>query len=87
MTDEALKKAVDNRKEREGLLDKYNLVSRAISEFGDERTEYRAVLRLPGTTCYEDVHPSKKEFRLMLLNVRDRLDAEITRLDKEFIEL
>ncbi len=87
MTDENLKQAVENRKEREDLLDKYNLVSRAISEFGDERTEYRAVLRLPGTTCYEDVHPSKKEFRLMLLNVRDRLDAEITRLDKEFIEL
>ena len=44
-------------------------------------------MQFPGTGRYEDIYPSVKEFRLMLLNVRDRLDAEIARLDKEFASL
>ena len=87
MTDEALKQAVENRKEREDLLEKYNLVSRAVKDLDKEGFVCRAIVRFPGRGSYEDIYPSVKEFRLMLLNVRDRLDAEIARLDKEFVEL
>lgn len=87
MTDGILKQAVENRKEREDLLNKYNMVSRAVKEIDSRGFVYRTVVQFPGTALYEDIYPSVKEFRLMLLNVRDRLDAEIARLDKEFAEL
>ena len=87
MTDGILKQAVENRKKREDLLNKYNMVSRAVKDLDSRGFVYRTVVQLPGTAIYEDIYPSKKEFRLMLLNVRDRLDAEISRLDKEFSEL
>lgn len=87
MTDGILKQAVENRKEREDLLSKYNMVTRAVNDLNKKGFVCRTLVQFPGTSRYEDIYPSVKEFRLMLLNVRDRLDAEIARLDKEFAEL
>lgn len=87
MTDGILKQAVENREERENLLNKYNMATRAINDLNKKGFVCRAIVQFPGTGRYEDIYPSVKEFRLMLLNVRDRLDAEIARLDKEFASL
>lgn len=87
MTEETMKRLVDNRMERADLLDKYNMVSRVVKDFDKEGFVYRTVVKFPGKSNYEEIYPSVKEFRLMLLNVRNRLDAEIARLDKEFAEL
>lgn len=87
MTEKKLEEANKNREERTRLLKQYEEVSCAINSFTSKGFVFRAIVQLPNTTCYRDIYPSAKEFRLMLLNVRDRLDAEIARLDKEFTEL
>lgn len=84
MTEETMKRLVENRMEREDLLDKYNMVSRAVNDFGKEGFVYRTVVKFPGECNYEDIYPTPKEVRDFLEAIRNRLDAEIFALDEEF---
>lgn len=87
MTELNFEKAKQNRKERELALNEYDKVSKIINVLSDGGFEYKVVAKMPNSTRYQDIYPSVREFRNMLLNMRDRYDAEISRLDKEFEEL
>lgn len=87
MTELNLEKAKSNRRLREGILYEYNKVNEAINKFNDEGFGYLARVRMYERGDLQDIHPDPEEFRNMLLNMRYRYDAEISRLDKEFEEL
>lgn len=84
MTEFNLSKANVNRDKRRAALAEYNKLSKAINEFSEEGFTY--FVRC-GRGCYHDIFPDAKEFRNLLLNMRDRYDLEISTLDKEFAEL
>lgn len=87
MTELNLEKAKSNRRLREGILYEYNKVNEAINKFNDEGFGYLARVRMYERGDLQDIHPDPEEFRNMLLNMRDRYDAEISRLDEEFEKL
>lgn len=84
MTEINLEKAKVNRNLRENALYEYNKINEAINEFSKEGFSYDARIKTWERGDWKDIHPDPKEFRNMLLNMRDRYDAEISRLDKEF---
>ena len=82
MTQETLKKAIQNRKEREDKLRQYEKVNRIFANTADTDTVIIDV------GCGDKrIYPTGKEFKFLLRNMRDRLDAEINALDKEFESL
>ena len=83
MTQETLEKAKKNRKERAEKLEQYNDVSRRHDNLSKDR---RIWLDVCGN-CAMRIHPTNQEFKDLLKIIRDRLDAEISALDKEFAEL
>lgn len=87
MTELNLEKAKQNRNERASALAEYNKINEAINKFSDEGFGFVAEIRTWERGDWREIHPNAKEFRNMLLNMRDRYDAEISRLDKEFEEL
>ena len=87
MTELNLEKAKSNRSLREGILREYNKVNEAINNFNDEGFGYLARVRMHERADLQDIHPDPEEFRNLLLNMRDRYDAEINRLDNEFEKL
>ena len=87
MTELNLEKAKQNRADRVSALNEYNKINEAINKFNDEGFGYVARLRTWERGDWKDIHPDPREFRNMLSNMRDRYDAEISRLDKEFEEL
>lgn len=84
MTEMNLEKAKVNRKLRENALYEYNKIQEAINEFSKEGFSYIARFKTWERGELKEIYPDPKEFRNMLLNMRDRYDAEIDRLDKEF---
>lgn len=87
MTEMNLEKAKVNRELRRNALNEYNKINEAINKFNDEGFSYVARIKTWERGDFKDIYPDPREFRNMLLNMRDRYDAEITRLDKEFEEL
>lgn len=87
MTEMNLEKAKVNRELRRNALNEYNKINEAINKFNDEGFSYVARIKTWERGDSKDIYPDPREFRNMLLNMRDRYDAEITRLDKEFEEL
>lgn len=87
MTELNLEKAKTNRKLREDALYERKKINEAINEFSKEGFSYIARIKTWERGDWKDIHPDPEEFRNMLLNMRDRYDAEIARLDKEFEEL
>lgn len=87
MTELNLEKAKQNRNERASALAEYNIINEAINKFSDEGFEFEAKIRTWERGDWREIRPDSKEFRNMLLNMRDRYDAEISKLDKEFEEL
>ena len=87
MTEMNLEKAKVNRELRREALNEYNRISEAINEFRKEGFDYVARIKTWERGDWKDIHPDPEEFHNMLLNMRDRYDAEIDRLDKEFEKL
>ena len=78
-----LNKAISNRDIRKEKLDKYNEVSRMHDELPKDKVIWLDVCG----NCAMRIHPTNQEFKDLLKIIRDRLDAEISDLDKEFGEL
>ena len=83
MTQETLEKAKLNRDIRKDKLEKYNEVSRMHDELPKDKVIWLDVCG----NCAMRIHPTNQEFKNLLKIIRDRLDAEIAALDKEFAEL
>ena len=83
MTQETLEKAKKNRKERAEKLEQYNDVSRRHDNLSKDR---RIWLDVCGN-CNQRIFPTNSEYKNLLRTIRDRLDAEISALDKEFESL
>ena len=83
MTEEAMYKANRNRNEREQLLKDYNYVSHLYDTTSDNDDVILNINCNPN----KKIFPTVKEYRNLLRNMRDRLDMEISKLDKEFAEL
>ena len=83
MTQETLKRAKKNRILRSEKLSEYNKVSGIYDNISDNDALW---FDFCGNK-YARIVPTAKECRDFLLTVRDRLDAEIKELDKEFEEL
>lgn len=82
MTNESFEKATHNRKERKDKLEQYNKVSRIHDGLSDDSL---VCFYIDNATTR--IYPTAKECRFLLRNIRDRLDIEISELDKEFKEL
>lgn len=87
MTELNLEKAKQNRGERASALAEYNKINEAIKAFGDDGFRFMAKIRTWERGDWREIHPDTEEFRNLLLNMRDRYDAEISRLDEEFEKL
>lgn len=87
MTEMNLEKAKVNRELRGKALHEYNKIQEAINELGKETFRYCTQFKTWERGEWKEIYPDPKEFRNMLLNMRDRYDAEIDRLDKEFEKL
>lgn len=87
MTEMNLEKAKVNRELRRKALNEYNKISEAINEFSKEGFSYVARIKTWERGDWKDIYPDPEEFHNMLLNMRDRYDAEIDRFDKEFEKL
>ena len=87
MTELNLEKAKQNRDERASALAEYNKIKEAINVFSDDGFGFVVRVRTWERGDWREIRPDAKEFRNLLLNMRDRYDAEISRLDKEFEEL
>lgn len=83
MTQEKLTKAMQNRKERAAKLEQYEDINRIYANTADDDIIWLD----KNSTSNSRIFPTVKEFRFLLRNIRDRLDAEISDLDKEFGEL
>lgn len=80
MNQESLDRAILNRKERKRKLQQYNKVNQEFSKLSDH-----SIIGL-SRPCYTDflIEPTVDEYRSFLRMIRERLDAEIAGLDKEF---
>ena len=87
MTELNLEKAKTNRKLRKDALYEYNKINESINEINSEEFSFVARFKTWERGEWKELYPNSKEFRNMLLSMRDRYDAEISRLDKEFEEL
>ena len=87
MTELNLEKAKQNRGERASALAEYNKINEAINKFSDDGFGFVVKIRTWERGDWREIRPNAKEFRNMLLNMRDRYDAEISRLDEEFEKL
>ena len=83
MTQETLEKAKQNRKERAEKLEQYNDVSRRHDNLSKDSMIWLDVCG----NCNQRIFPTNAEYKSLLRTIRDRLDAEISALDKEFAEL
>ena len=83
MTQETLEKAKENRKIREEKLAQYNNVSWKHDNLSNDKIIWLDVCG----NCSQRIYPTNAEYRNLLRTIRDRLDAEISALDKEFEEL
>ena len=83
MNQESLDKAMKNRNERKEKLQQYNKVNQELSRLSDH-----SIVSL-SRPCYTDtlIEPTVDEYRSFLRMIRERLDAEIAELDKEFESL
>lgn len=83
MNQESLDRAILNRKERKRKLQQYNKVNQEFSKLSDH-----SIIGL-SRPCYTDflIEPTVDEYRKFLRTIRERLDTEISELDKEFEEL
>ena len=82
MTQETLEKAKQNCREREEKLRHYEKINLIFGNTAD--TDVVAIYVECGD---KRIYPTGKEFRFLLRNMRDRLDAEIAALDEEFGKL
>lgn len=87
MTELNLKKAKQNRGKRASAVAENKKINEAINTFSDEGFGFVVKIRTWERGDWREIHPDTKEFRNMLLNMRDRYDLEISTLDKEFAEL
>ena len=83
MTQETLDKAKENRKERAEKLEQYNDVSWRHDNLSDDKIIWLDVCG----NCSQRIYPTNAEYKNLLRTIRDRLDAEISELDKEFESL
>ena len=83
MNQESLDKAMLNRNKRKKKLQQYNKVNYALSTVSDHD-----IIQLC-RPCHSDalVEPTVDEYRKFLRTIRERLDTEISELDKEFESL
>ena len=87
MTEETLHKAQRNRGKRLLALRRYNLVSDIINHLGADFTPFSVRYKNSGNDKLNVIPTSEDEFREYMISIRDRLDNEISELDKEFAEL
>lgn len=87
MTELNLEKAKQNRDEKASALVEYNKINEAIKVFSDDGFGFVAKIRTWERGDWREIHPDPEEFRNLLLTMRDRYDAEISRLDEEFEKL
>lgn len=80
MTEETLIRANENRKERLEKLVQYD----EISKMYDSVSDNDIIWLDKNCNTNNRIHPTVKEYRDFLLTIRNRLNAEITALDKEF---
>lgn len=80
MTQETLEKAKENRKIRGEKLIRYNDVSWKHDNLPDEKVIWLDVCG----ASRDSIYPTNAEYKSLLRTIRDRLDAEISELDKEF---
>lgn len=80
MTRETLVRANENRKERLEKISQYN----HISKMHDRTSDNDIICLDKNCTTDQRIYPTVEEFRAFLRTIRDRLNAEITALDKEF---
>ncbi len=87
MTERDLDKANGNRDRKRRLLIEYKRVSEAIEKFDDDG--FAVIMRYKTWERGEwtDLDPSLEELRTILISMRDRLDVEISKIDKEFAGL
>lgn len=80
MTGETLLRANENRKELFEKIAQY----KDISRMHDNVSDNDPVWLDKNCNTNQRIYPTVEEFRAFLRMIRDRLDAEITALDKEF---
>ena len=85
MTQETLEKAKLNREICKEKLDKYNEVSYMHNELPKDKVIWLDVC-VSGAMRIR-IHPTNQEFKDLMKIIRDRLDAEIAELDREFESL
>ena len=83
MTQETLEKAKENRKIYAEKFAQYTDVSLKHDNLSDDKIIWLDVCG----NCANRIHPTNSEYKNLLRTIRDRLDAEISALDKEFEEL
>ena len=83
MTPESLDKAKENRSKREEAMKEYYRVNDKINSMSKYDDSPLYAINHGKTTIY----PTVAEFRAMLIIMRDRLDRQIEKLDKEFEEM
>ena len=80
MTHETLERAKNNRKEREEKISQLNDVNKILANLSDDAIIW---LDMNGNYAYR-IFPTVKEYRLLLRNIHDRINVEISELDREF---
>lgn len=83
MTLKTLEKAKENRKIREEKIAQYNDVSWKHDNLSNDKIIWLDVCG----NCSQRIYPTNEEYKSLLRTIRDRLDAEISELDKEFESL
>lgn len=83
MTENTLEKAKKNREERFYKLQEYERINKDLETISNDETIW---LDKNGNSNNR-ILPTVDEYRNFLKVVRDRLDAEIVKLDREFDEL
>lgn len=83
MTLKTLEKAKENRKIRAEKLTQYTDVSWKHDNLSDDKIIWLDVCG----NCSQRIYPTNAEYKSLLRTIRDRLDAEISALDKEFESL
>lgn len=87
MTEETLRKAQKNRHKRLLKLRNYNMVNDIINHLGADFSSTRVIYNKPEAELLKVIPTSEDEFREYMISIRERLDNEISELDKEFAEL
>lgn len=85
MTQETLEKAKENRKKRLEKQNQYNVISWRLDNLTKEKIVWLGICGNSGNGS--EIYPTNEEYKSLLRTIRDRLDAEISELDKEFESL